>query len=196
MREQLSFKAGTLLKDPEMQAGVEFWGWSCPLQCCPWFPARMPKSWTCLRGTSWRSSWRGRTAGGQWNEMGSGALSPALTWRSSKDGQQIHLSLPCPWGQQSPHPLPSPPPDPRAAGCLVLMCWNKVSSSLLYGPFSATHLVPRELRGVSPWGPPGSVPEDRRLGRGGFLGLRVSGKQGPHGAEKLRGGVRASTRRK
>lgn len=124
--------------------------------------------------------------------MGSGALSLALTWRSSKDGQQIHLNLPCPWGQQSPRPLPSPPPEPRAAGCWVLRCWNKVCILSTLWPFLCNPPCAEGALGVPRWGPPGSVqeevPEDRRLGRGGFLGLRAIGKQGPHGAEKLQVG--------
>lgn len=56
---------------------------------------RILMSWTFLRETSWRSSWKGRMAGGLWNEMDNVALSLGHTWRSSEERPAVPTYL-CP----------------------------------------------------------------------------------------------------
>lgn len=59
------------------------------------FLPRILMNWTFLRETSWQSSWKGRMAGGLWNEMDDVALSLGHTWRSSEERPAVPTYL-CP----------------------------------------------------------------------------------------------------
>lgn len=59
------------------------------------FLPRILMSWTFLRETSWQSSWKGKMAGGLWNEMDNVALSLGRTWRSSEERPVVPTYL-CP----------------------------------------------------------------------------------------------------
>ncbi|XP_023585613.1 proline-serine-threonine phosphatase-interacting protein 1 isoform X1 [Trichechus manatus latirostris] len=95
---------------------------------------RITTSWTSLQGTSCRSSWKGRTAGGQWNGMGSVALSLVPTWRSFEEGQELPPGPPPPVEPAVPPPLPWPCHGPRTEpSCPGDGCWPLPMESLPQG---------------------------------------------------------------
>lgn len=84
---------------------------------CHFLP-RILTSWTFPRETFWRSSWKGRMAGGLWNETDNVALSLGHTWRSSEERLPVPAYL-CPdhEGQDCSHHCPGLKlPEPSLAG--------------------------------------------------------------------------------
>ncbi|KAM5243065.1 proline-serine-threonine phosphatase-interacting protein 1 isoform 3-T3 [Hipposideros larvatus] len=84
------------------------------------------------QGTSWRSSWKGKMAGGQWNGMGSVALSLVPTWRSSEKGAAASTWT-CPVRGASSASITARLGAPRPRQTQPHECWLLPEQSLLQG---------------------------------------------------------------
>lgn len=97
---------------------------------CHFLP-RILMSWTFPRETSWRSSWKGRMAGGLWSGTDNVALSLGRTWRSSEERLAVstYLRPDCEVRTVSFHHRPGltgPEPSPVVLGMgWVLATLNK-----------------------------------------------------------------------